>query len=154
MDCVHWDDLNFSFFHLMSNPQVEAILQQQMFAPLLKHPASSLGNGSKSICYVKLSRWCKNKKIINIIAWFWIEKPSTNFYSDPRLWNWAHHFGTYFLEFSAAQHLVLCATPLHHFVHAQIPQPFYQNLLVPILLLPFIANPPSKKHRRENERQK
>lgn len=84
----------------------------------------------------------------------WIEKPSINLYSDPRLWNCAHHFGTYFLEFSAAHHLVLCATPLHHFVHAQIPQPFYQNPLVPILLLPFIANPPSKKHRRENERQK
>lgn len=44
--------------------------------------------------------------------------------------------------------------PPHHFVHAQIPQPFYQNPLVPILLLPFIANPPSKKHRRENESQK
>lgn len=31
---------------------------------------------------------------------------------------------------------------------------FYQNPLVPVLLLPFIANPPSEKHRRENERQK
>lgn len=49
-----------------------------------------------------------------------------------------------------SQHLY----PLHHFVHAQIPEPFYQNPLVPVLLLPFIANPPSEKHRRENERQK
>lgn len=50
---------------------------------------------------------------------------------------------------------MLCVLPPpHHFVHAQIPQPFYQNPLVPILLLAFIANPPSKKHRRENERQK
>lgn len=31
---------------------------------------------------------------------------------------------------------------------------FISNPLVPILLLPFIANPPSKKHRRENERQR
>lgn len=31
---------------------------------------------------------------------------------------------------------------------------FCQNPLVPILLVPFIVNPPSKKHRRENERQK
>lgn len=46
------------------------------------------------------------------------------------------------------------STPLHHFVHAQIPEPFYQNPLVPVLLLPFIANPPSEKHRRENERQR
>lgn len=39
---------------------------------------------------------------------------------------------------------LLVLPPLHHFVHAQIPQPFYQNPLVPVLLLPFITNPPSE----------
>lgn len=48
MDCVHWDDLNsFSFFHLMSNPQAEAILQQRMFVPHLKHPALKLRDAKR-----------------------------------------------------------------------------------------------------------
>lgn len=56
---------------------------------------------------------------------------------------------------SAAHHPVLCAPPPSIILFMpKSSSPFYQNPLVPILLLPFIANPPSKKHRRENERQK
>lgn len=61
------------------------------------------------------------------------------------------------LIFWDSQHLAISRCVLAPYIilfMPKSPQPFSQNPLVPLLLLPFIANPSSKKHRRENERQK